>query len=126
MSALPARPVDPLVALQLRVAILEKAHSELAKVVDALRRKTGPRDDLDRALVGAIHDSIGAVPWRCGDLLERADHDPALRAALRDVEVGSSKQLGKLMARLEGVEVDGLLVSRVIVKGKPHWSVSAI
>jgi hypothetical protein len=116
VTALRQSVVDPIVELASRVAVLE---AEMRR----LRCTKGPRDRLDVALVAAILDAAGARPWRCGDVLIRAESVPALRAALQAAEVTSAKGLGKLAARLDGIDVAGLRLERVQVRGRPHWRI---
>src|SRR4051794_25544027 len=86
-------------ALLTRVAMLERGH--------------GPRDAADVALVAAIHRAAGDLPFRAKDVFDRARDVLALRFALQPADIENTKQLGKLLARLHGVPLDGLVVERV-------------
>ena len=111
--------VDPVEALAARVQVLER---EVAR----LRVSRGPRDSLDVALVHAIVDAAGSLPWRAGDLLCRADTCPDLRRALRAAECDSARRLGKFCARVNGHTIDDFRLEALTLRGRRHWKVVTV
>jgi hypothetical protein len=85
---------------------------ELRARVQALERGRGPRDDADRALVLALADAAAGLPFKAGMVFRRAVAVPALADALRNADVDNEKQLGKLLDRVKGSPIEGVVVAR--------------
>ena len=101
------RPPDPtLLRLEARLTAIE------AKL-DALLERQRPESSLSRAdretlekLLPAIVGALGSEPFASRDLPEAS---AGVRLVLRGLSV---KQIGRLLARAEGVPIDGFVVQR--------------
>jgi hypothetical protein len=116
-------------------AALCDAVAELRIVVDTLSRRRprrGARHEHDRALIGAIADTVGTTSFSASTLLVCARRSrPVLRAALDEAWCDSARGLGKTLARLEGVPVrHGLLTVTVLRDGVDargwRWRIEAV
>ena len=86
----------------------------LAAKLDLLLARSGPRDRGDVALVGLIAAISRGLPFTAAALWRRrVAGDEALAAALATADIENTKQLGKLIRRLEGRDVDGVRLVRV-------------
>ena len=103
-------------ALAAEVAVLR---TEVAR----LAAGRGPRATEDRRLLAAIYDAAEGLPWQTSHLLTRAEQVPALRLALLNADLTTSKELGKWAARMAGIEVDDLMLVRV---RRRLWRVSRV
>jgi hypothetical protein len=115
--AMPARALrsEPS-AIEARIAALEAR----LDVLEAARAPKGPRDDLDTALVVQLAQTAVHRSFSCAEVLAHSVADAALRQALAHADIGSTKQLGKLLRRVEGVPIAGLRIARV---GRRRWRV---
>lgn len=86
--------------------------ADLRSRVERLEAKRGPRDRVDAQLVLAIFHAAAGLPFRAGDVFTRAEAVPELREALRGADVDNEKQLGILLARMHGADVEGVRVVR--------------
>jgi hypothetical protein len=120
------------------VEALTISHEALIRRVEALeRRKRGPRDADDRAVMATFWRSLDRLQAATG---ERADrwtaravivlarrHDGELLAALEAADALSSKSLGKLFARCEGIVIDGWYIERCgSIGGTAVWRVKSV
>jgi hypothetical protein len=85
-----------------------------AKLDILLRLAPGPRDQGDVALVGIIATVARGLPFTAAALWRRrVAGDAALAEAFATCDIENPKQLGKLLRRLEGRDVDGIRLCRV-------------
>jgi uncharacterized membrane protein len=73
----------------------------------------GARDQADRDLVPAIARAIGDRGFTSRELVDHAREDRALAAAILSTDTTNARELGKLLARVEGCAVDGFTVAKV-------------
>jgi hypothetical protein len=78
----------------------------------AVEARFGVRDQADRDLLMAVREACQGLPFTVRAVWARRGRDAAFRSALEAADVDSPKQLGKWLARLAGVDVDGLTVTR--------------
>lgn len=97
-----------LAALLERIALLEQR----VRVLERRDAGCGARDVADRTLVLLVARTLGSAPFSARRLWTLARVDAALGAAIADTCCGSALELGHLFARLEGVDVDGIAVTR--------------
>jgi hypothetical protein len=100
----------------------------LAAIRQALEQQRRPsslsrRDrELLVAMLPAVAGALGSDPFASRDLA--ADSSPGLRLVLRDLSV---KQIGRLLARAEGIPIEGWLVERCGVEiNVALWRVVAV
>lgn len=97
------------------VQLLQHIAALLETLPERMRRPAAasPLTAKDRAtlrqLLPAIFASVGASVWVVRDLFDHAQRDDALRAAIGDV---TPRSLGRLLARAEGVVVEGRVLYR--------------
>ena len=106
-------PADPVTL----VDVLGELRALGAKV-DALaaRFPPGPRDQADVRLLTRIAATAGGLAFTAAALFRRrAAGDVTLAEALAACDVTSPKQLGKLLRRLEGRDVGGVVLERLDV-----------
>jgi hypothetical protein len=102
------------------LARLDQVEARLAR----LEAGRGPRDQADLRLVHAMTSTTEGLPFKAQDVLQRAQYVPALREALLGADITSARQLGKLLARLEGTVVDGARLDRGrLTGGAYYWQV---
>jgi hypothetical protein len=109
-----------LVDVQIRVLELERRVRAL-EAAEAARRRSRLRPGDVPALakiLPAVIGALGSEPFVSSDLVELARDNVGLAAVLGR----SSKQLGRLFARAEGLELGGYLVER----GARCWRVLAV
>jgi hypothetical protein len=115
----PARPVarapaetDAIVTL-LRELVAGQA--DLSAKLDTLlsRLPPGPRDDADEALIRVIASVAGDLPFTAAALWRRRAVNLALASALENSDLDSPKQIGRMLRRCEGCDVDGVRILRV-------------
>jgi hypothetical protein len=93
----------------------------------AVRTGRGPRDEADRRLLVTIAESTQALPFRASDLIQRADADPVLDAALLAADLVNPKEVGKWLARFTEHPIAGVRVERGrLVRGAMRWRVSQV
>ena len=85
----------------------------LDRIEALLRSRTGARDEADRALVPIIHDSTLGLPFSASALWQRAQAAPELKAALQACDLDNPIQVGRLLGRLAGIEIDDVVLDRV-------------
>ena len=85
-------------------------------ILKVLERQQRPGADDDAAFIVALASSVGSRVFSSSALLAHAQVDDTLRSALGDT---TPRRLGKRLARLEGHEVAGFVVSRI----KREWCV---
>lgn len=84
---------------------------ELVAIRRLLEARRGPRDGSQHEpLVRAIAAAAGSAAFTVSELLQHALVDPALRDAINGL---SGRQLGRLLRRIEGQELGGLMVERL-------------
>jgi hypothetical protein len=71
----------------------------------------GPRDAADQWLLPAIVGEFGFSPFTCGELFGLASRNENLAAHLLAADITSTKELGKLLFRLERYEKPIVLAS---------------
>ena len=77
------------------------------------RLAPGPRDPSDRALVHVLGTASCGERFTAAGMWRRAlVGDVALADALATCDMENAKQLGKLLRRLEGIDVDGVTIHR--------------
>jgi hypothetical protein len=88
--------------------------------VKALRREMaeyrtsrGPRDQDDAALVGVLARAVGDAKFSAREVLGHCRENAALGEAVERATTESPRSLGRLLARLEGVTIDGYMLARV-------------
>jgi hypothetical protein len=81
--------------------------------VEALEARHGPRDAAEAAVLPAIARSIGGRHFTSDELFAHAAVDPALAAALAAADITNTRELGKLLSRLEVQPVAGVSIVRV-------------
>ncbi len=84
--------------------------AELRAIRRLLEARQTPRDERHAPLVAAIAQAAGGAAFTVAELLQHALVDPALRAAINGQ---SGRQLGRLLRRIEGQELGGLVVERI-------------
>src|SRR5262245_57903702 len=114
--------VVPTPTVEERVKFLEAALgdalSRVAAIEARLDRNRRLRDADDRRVFDAIVscDGVTSRYFTAGALRKHARFVPELNAALAAADCDSNRSLGKLFARLEGCDFDGLCLRRV---GRP-------
>ncbi len=74
-----------------------------------------------------IAESTQALPFRASDLLQRADAEPLLGAALLGADLINPKEIGKWLARFTEHPIEGVKVQRGrLVRGAMRWRVSQV
>ncbi len=98
-----------------RLDALERQVTTLMARVDAFtaRRSPGPRDHADVVLVGVLTTSTRGLSFTTAAVWRHRAVDVALAAALAHADVDSPRQLGRLLRRVEGQDVDGVRLARV-------------
>jgi hypothetical protein len=92
---------------------LTQIETRLARIEAAVAQTRGPRDAADRRVVHALALVVGQRPFSARQLLDAARHDGDLHAALTDADVVTARDTGRWLARMAGVTIDGLCLSRV-------------
>jgi hypothetical protein len=78
----------------------------------AYEARKGPRDHQDRALHAAMADAWAGLPFKASSMMRRAKAVPGLAAALVASDITNERELGHLLRRLEGVELQGVTLER--------------
>jgi hypothetical protein len=114
-DAEPADVLAELRALRAEHAAVWAELRHLRKELRTLQAQRGPRDEDDAAIPACIARAIGSRPFTAAWLIRnaRVNPDRQLRQALAAATVENARQLGKLLRRLEGVEIDSREVRRV-------------
>jgi hypothetical protein len=105
---------DPLV-----VALLEKILEGQAAILAELRAgRATSRESAEGAadLLRAIESACGALPFTAADLIEHAalpERAELAAAIVGCIGTASARKLGKLLFKVEGVDLDGLAVHRI-------------
>jgi hypothetical protein len=87
--------------------------NEVRQIHQLLAQRSGSRDDNDAALVAVIAACSHELPFTAAALWRRcAAGDVALADAVRACDLDNTKQLGKLLKRLEGHDVGGHRIVR--------------
>lgn len=73
----------------------------------------GARDQADRDLIPAIARAVGARGFSSRELVDHARVDRTFAAALEPTDTETPREVGKLLARLEGCLVGGFTLARV-------------
>jgi hypothetical protein len=103
--------------VRIRAAVAEllrlaRSHdARLAHIEALLARTHGPRDGMDRQLFLALAQHIH-LPFRAASVFILANRERCLDEALRDADVDSTVQLGKLLRRFEGTTVEHIRLER--------------
>lgn len=106
-----------------RVEQLEREVADLRRLVETLLPK-GPRDAADAALVWDLARVFGRTSFQSRSAVDAATHDAQLASALQEASVDTAKELGDLLSRMAGIDVNGLRVALVKPSTKGHlWSV---
>jgi hypothetical protein len=102
------------VATLLREVVAEQARQRqmLAEILRLLERGRGARDEADQALLLALAEAVGDRQFTSAQLMAHAAVDPALHEALEAADVTSTKELGCLCRRLEGISIRGVRLAR--------------
>jgi hypothetical protein len=106
----------PSLDVRLREIRVEQAQQRdmLAAILRLLERSHGPRDQADRALVSLIATISRGLRFTAAALWRRrVAGDVALAEALDGADIVNAKQLGKLLRRCEGADVNGVRLRRV-------------
>lgn len=111
-EALPA--TDPVVVLlQELLARQAKQDERLERIERLLDRGRGARDAQDIALLVAVVESIGDRAFTSSELMAHTEADSSLSAALLAADVTTTRELGHLFRRLEGIPLGGFRLERV-------------
>lgn len=105
---------DPLLVQVL--AEVRELRLELAALRSDLAGHGSQADPATADLLRAIESACGALPFTSSDLLAHAELPDCADLAVAIVAcigAASARKLGKLLCRIEGVDVDGLAVHRV-------------
>jgi hypothetical protein len=91
----------------------------LREIRDLLReQRRVPRDGRHVALLAAIAEEAAETVWSARELVDHARVSEPLRSALLAAcGALNARKTGKLLARLEGVDLAGLLVERIGADG---------
>jgi hypothetical protein len=93
----------------------------------AIEARFGPRDQADADLMLALRESSRGLVFTTRMLWVRRDRDDGLARALLAADIDSPKQLGKLLARLAGVDIGGLVVTRTKdTRVGAQWSIARL
>jgi hypothetical protein len=93
----------------------------------ALEARFGPRDQADADLMLALRESSRGLVFTTRMVWVRRDRDDGLARALLAADIDSPKQLGKLLARLAGVDIGGLVVTRTKdTRDGAQWSIARL
>jgi hypothetical protein len=93
-------------------ALLRELAEGQRRILAALERLHGPRDEADQAALLAIAETIGDRRWSSGQLLEHADLSPALHDALEAADVTNTRDLGWFCRRVHGSPSAGIRLER--------------
>ena len=90
----------------------------------ALEAGRGPLDSYDAALVAALARVYGEQLFPSAPAFQRGGLDPDLREAFDNACIGSAVELGHLLSRMVGVDVNGLVVKRAKTSSKGNrWRI---
>jgi hypothetical protein len=93
-------------------ALLERIEHLEARL-EALERRSRPRDADDTRVLLAVASSIGGRRFSAAEVIRDAPWAPELAEALEAADCDSPRSLGRLFARLEGRDLHGLRLERV-------------
>jgi len=111
-------------ALEQRVLALEHHNEQLKARLAALEKRFGPRDAADERLLIAIAAAAGSLPFTSRQVVAHARTVPALAAAIQDAAIGSVRELGHLLRRVEGICIEGLRLERHdVVRSGIQWRI---
>ena len=95
-------------------AWLERIEAKLDRVLELLERHDqGARDREDERLPLAVIEAVRDRPFTSAQLLAHAEADENLGAAITACDVTNARELGKLLRRLEGLDLHGVRLERV-------------
>ena len=100
------------------VELLREIRDLLRRAEDRATGRRVPRDDRHVALVRAIAGAARGLAFTSAELIAHAQVEGALRDALVACDALNARRLGKLLRRIEGVEIGGLVVERVGESGE--------
>jgi hypothetical protein len=119
---------DSVTTLRDIAAKLDAMSAELRAVRELVERRertpAAPRlhTRVASALLPEISAAVGSEVWACIDLLDHCRRDrrlqAAITAAIGAIDSGSTRSLGKLMAQVDGVPIDGYVVERQEANGR--------
>ena len=92
------------------LGLLEQLRDEVTGLrvrVDALEARCRPRDAADAAVLTTIAAQIGGTRFTSADVLSLAREDLLLADALEAADITTTRELGALLARLDGESVAG-------------------
>lgn len=100
-------------------AITTRQVETLTARVAALELARGPRDDADSSLLIELYDAIEGRAFGAGAAMIRAQSVPRLAKALLAADIVNEKQLGKLLARMNGTTIaDDIVIQRAALRGR--------
>ena len=93
---------------------LVERNTRLEARIEVLERRARPRDADDmRVLVAMADCGVGERPFSAAAVVRHAPAAPDLAEALEAADCESPKSLGRLFARVEGLDLHGLRLDRV-------------
>ncbi len=93
--------------------VQEQALGELCRIRQALERRSRPRDEDDIRVLMALVDVVGPRRFSAAEVMAHALVAPALRDALAAADCDNPISLGRLLGRVEGREINGVMLLRV-------------
>lgn len=96
-------------------ALLGQILDELRLIRQALVRRSRPRDEDDVRVFHAMAENkdVRSTRFSAAEVIRHALVAKALREALAAADCESPRSLGRLFRRIEGREIDGLMLVRV-------------
>jgi hypothetical protein len=91
---------------------LDTLIAEFRKLREVLEGRRVPRDERHAELVRQVARAAGEAAFSSSELIRHAQIDEALRAAIEACSGLSGRRLGRLLRRLEGVELGGHAIER--------------
>jgi hypothetical protein len=115
----PVQDIPDLAALWATVRALQQAVQDLQQA-----RSPGPRDRNDGALIVVIATASRGLPFTSPALWRHRRVDPELASAFEAADLDTAQQLGKLLRRLAGADVNGYTIRqlRVVTAGRDRGS----
>jgi hypothetical protein len=123
---------DPLQDVRTEHAETHRMLAQALAEIRELRQFVEHRERVPRAprlhvrvagpLLREISAGVGSAAWTGAALIAESAHDRPLQAAIvtatGPIDVGTTRRLGRLLAQVEGVRINGLVVERVDVNGR--------
>lgn len=95
------------------LAEIRALDQKLDHIIALLERGRGPRDAVDRDLVTAIVAVLETRPFTSAHVLQLAAAHVELQTALVNADITNARELGQLLARVEGMSIHGFQIVRM-------------